>query len=180
MKKQIIIINGVGYSGKDAFIEFCSELVKVENVSSIDPARKAIRYLVGESDDKHASKSEEMRALLHDLKVLSIKYNDYPFTYIRDKINGFIQSHKDVLFIHIREADEINKISEFIKTNIKPEAVDLTTVLFERSNVPQILSNEADANVKDYTYDRTVYNNGTLLDLKNTAKEFISSLGGLQ
>ncbi len=40
MKKEIIIINGTGGSGKDTFVELCSKYKKVKNTSSIDKVKK--------------------------------------------------------------------------------------------------------------------------------------------
>ena len=35
MKKRIVIINGVGGSGKDTFVELCAKHTKVINISSV-------------------------------------------------------------------------------------------------------------------------------------------------
>jgi len=45
MQKQIIIINGTGGSGKDTFVEFCSEFTKVTNISSVDKVKEAAKIL---------------------------------------------------------------------------------------------------------------------------------------
>ena len=47
MKKMIIIINGTGGSGKDSFVSFCGEFVKVLNVSAVDKVKEAAKILVG-------------------------------------------------------------------------------------------------------------------------------------
>ena len=41
MEKQVIVINGTGGSGKDTFVEFCSEFIKIINISSVDKVKEA-------------------------------------------------------------------------------------------------------------------------------------------
>ena len=103
MDKQVIIINGTGGSGKDTFVEYCSEFAKVTNISSVDKVKEAAKILVGWNGEK----DEKSRKLLVDLKKISIDYNDAPFKYIQKKYKEFIMRNSKYLFIHIREIDEI-------------------------------------------------------------------------
>ena len=50
------------------------------------------------------------------------------------------------------------------------------TVFIENENVPNITSNNADANVENYTYDFTITNNGTLEEFEDNVKIFIELL----
>ena len=52
MDKQVIIINGTGGSGKDTFVEYCSEFAKVTNISSVDKVKEAAKILVGWNGEK--------------------------------------------------------------------------------------------------------------------------------
>ena len=52
MDKNIVIINGTGGAGKDTFVSFCSEFVKVLNVSSVDKVKEAAKILVGWNGEK--------------------------------------------------------------------------------------------------------------------------------
>ena len=55
MSKEIVIINGSGGVGKDAFVEFCNEFTCVKNISSVDKVKEAAKVLVnwdGTKDDK--------------------------------------------------------------------------------------------------------------------------------
>lgn len=161
--KQIIIINGMGGSGKDTFVNFCSEYAKVLNVSSVDKVKEAAKILVGWNGEK----DEISRKLLVDLKQLSINYNDYPTKYIINMAETFKNSEKEIMFIHIREIDEIKKIKELLHAK---------TLLITNSRVKIITSNASDANVNDYKYDFNILNNGTLKELENIAENFVLEL----
>ena len=52
MDKKVIIINGTGGSGKDTFVEFCSEFKNVMNISSVDKVKEAASILVGWNGEK--------------------------------------------------------------------------------------------------------------------------------
>jgi len=162
MQKQIIIINGTGGSGKDTFVEFCSEFTKVTNISSVDKVKEAAKILVGWNGEK----DEKSRKLLVDLKQLSIEYNDSPTKYIKEQYENFIKSDSQYLFIHIREIEEIEKIKALLNAK---------TLLIRNPRVALITSNNSDGNVYKYEYDYTIENDGTLEDLKNKAKNFVIS-----
>jgi len=163
MNKQVIIINGTGGSGKDTFVEFCSEFAKVTNISSVDKVKEAAKILVGWNGEK----DEKSRKLLVDLKQLSIKYNDYPTKYIQEQYEEFKNSKSEYLFIHIREIEEIEKIKKLLNAK---------TLLIRNPRVALITSNNSDGNVYKYEYDCTIENDGTLGDLKEKAKEFVKEI----
>ncbi len=160
MEKRIIIINGMGGSGKDTFVEFCAKYAKVMNVSSVDKVKEAAKILVGWDE----TKDEKSRKLLVDLKRLSIEYNDYPTKYILQSSKEFLTNDKDILFIHIREISEIEKIKKLL---------DAETLLLSNPRVKKITSNSSDANVDNYNYDIHIENSGTLEELEQKAIEFI-------
>lgn len=160
MQKQVIIINGTGGSGKDTFVEFCSEFVKVTNISSVDKVKEAAKILVGWNGEK----DEKSRKLLVDLKQLSIEYNDSPTKYIKEQFEKFEEGNSEYLFIHIREIDEIEKIKKLLNAK---------TLLIKNPRVALITSNNSDGNVYKYTYDYTIENDGTLEDLKEKARKFV-------
>lgn len=160
--KEIIVINGSGGKGKDSFVEFVSKYLKTKNISSVDKIKEAATIL-GWSGEKN----DNDRLFLSDLKQLSKEYNDYPYKYIVDEIGKFLNSDKEIIFIHIREPEEIRRIvSEF---NAK-------TLLVRNSNVLDIKTNYSDANVENYNYDFYIENNGNLEDLEYKAKKFAKDL----
>ena len=160
MEKQVIIINGTGGSGKDTFVEFCSEFANVINISSVDKVKEAAKILVGWNGEK----DEKSRKLLVDLKQLSIEYNDSPSKYIKQKFDEFMESNSSYLFIHIREIDEIEKIKKMLGAK---------TMLVKNPRVALIISNNSDGNVYNYNYDYVIENDGTLENLKKKAKDFV-------
>ncbi len=160
MKKQVIIINGTGGSGKDTFVSFCSEFSKVTNISSVDIVKEAAKILVGWNGEK----DEKSRKLLVDLKQLSIEYNDAPTKYIKEQYEIFKKDDSEYLFIHIREVKEIEKIKKILNAK---------TLLVKNPRVSLITSNNADKNVYKYHYDYVIENVGTLDDLREKARKFV-------
>ena len=155
--KNIIIINGYGGSGKDTFVDLVSKYNKVYNFSSVDKV-KDIAKIIGWNGEK----DEKSRKFLSDLKKLTTDYNDMPFNSIKEAINDFNLSDKEIMFIHIREPEEINRVvNEF---NAK-------TLFIKRDDINKIKSNDSDANVEKYNYDYII-NNTTLEDLDTQAKNF--------
>lgn len=161
--KQIIVINGSGGVGKDTFVEQCSKYAKVLNISSVDKVKEAANILTGWNGEK----DEKSRKLLADLKQMGIWYNDAPMKYIEHMVEEFENSENELMFIHIREIEEIEKCkNEF---NAK-------TLIITNKNVPAIESNQADKDVSKYCYDYHIANDGTIEELEATAKEFVSKL----
>lgn len=163
MKKSIIIINGTGGAGKDTFVNFCSEIEKVMNVSTVDKVKEAAKILVGWNGEK----DDVSRKLLVDLKRLSIDYNDAPTKYIVERTEEFRKSDKKIMFIHAREAEEIEK---------EKKILDAKTLLITNPRVKLITSNDSDGKVNEYKYDYYIENDGTLEDLKNKALKFVKEL----
>ncbi len=163
MNKYIIIINGTGGAGKDTFVSFCSEAEKVLNISTVDKVKEAAKILVGWNGEK----DEVSRKLLVDLKRLSIEYNDAPTKYILEMANEFKKTDDKLMFVHIREAEEIEKAKKLL---------DAKTLLITNPRVKIITSNDSDGKVNDYQYDYYIENDGTLEDLRNKAFEFVKEL----
>ena len=161
MDKKIVVINGTGGSGKDTFVSFCEKYISVYNFSSIDKI-KEIAELLG----WQGGKTEKDRKFLADLKDLSTKYNNLPYNTIKDAINKFKKSDKKLMFIHIREPEEIKKVVN---------NYNATTLLITRKNYDVIKSNSADANINNYKYDYVIEND-TLDMLEDSAKNFVNNL----
>lgn len=161
MNKNIVVINGTGGSGKDTFVEFAAHYGKIQNFSSIDKV-KDIAKIVGWD----GGKTEKDRKFLSDLKRLTTEYNDMSFHSVEHAIKKFQVSSASVLFIHIREPEEIKRVVERFKAK---------TLLIKRRGLLNIQSNPSDANVENYPYD-FVIENTTLETLNAQAKEFIIML----
>jgi len=164
MVSNVIIINCSGSVGKDCFIDFCREFVSVTNVSSVDKIKEAANIL-----GWRWTKEEEDRLFLSNLKILSTGYNNNPYEYIKESIIEFRkgQAPLRVMFIHIREPLEIDKVKR---------AFECSTLLIKNINKPKIMSNMADANVENYKYDYTINNDGDLNNLKEQAQIFMKEV----
>ena len=170
MNKQVFIINGSGGVGKDTFVEMVKSQAKrigVGNYSSVSKV-KEVAKIIG----WNGSKSEKNRKFLSDLKLLTTEYNDMPLNDMRKFVNNFMNlisfDKARIIFLHIREPEEIAKAAnEFEEYNAK-------TILVKRDSVKHITSNMADENVYNYNYDIVVDNSGTIENLKEKAKCFLS------
>lgn len=145
-KPLVIIINGKGGVGKDALVNEYLKHHRGESISAIDRIKEAAAVLGWDG-----RKSDADRKFLSDLKALSIKYNDYPLRDILFKFHWFIRDVKgDVLFIHIREPEEIEKC----KRNIEYTGMaSVTTLLVITDAEQRTYGNKSDDNVQDYNYD---------------------------
>lgn len=162
MEKQIIVINGTGGSGKDTFVQFVSKYANIINFSSVDKV-KEVATLVGWNPEK---KTEKDRKFLSDLKRLTTEYNDMSFHSTEDAVENFRKSDAEILFIHIREPEEIKRTVE---------AFGAKTLLIRRKGLEAITSNYSDASVENYDYDFTIEND-TLEQLDESASLFVSQM----
>lgn len=162
MNKQVFIVNGCGGSGKDTFVSCVSDVSDqpVINFSSVDKVKEIAR-IIGWS----GGKTEKDRKFLSDLKLLCTDYNNMPFNSMSEKVREFTASNAAMLFLHIREPEEIEKAKI---------AFGAKTVLIKRDAVKQITSNMADGNVFNYQYDIVVDNDGDLAGFEIKATEFVN------
>lgn len=163
MDNKIFIINGPAESGKDTFVEFCTDFavkhkLKVHNISSVDPVKQAAKIL------GMTKKDEAGRQLLADIKQAWVRYNDGPLKYLVEEINS---AEESIVFLHIREPEEIKKIRK-----IYPHT---QTVFVDRKNAIAY-RNGADDSTSEIEYDITIDNNSNLEELKLHAQKFIQKL----
>ena len=107
MKKLVLVINGRGGVGKDTLCNFAAERYVVRNISSITPV-KALAAQCGWT----GGKSDRDRRFLSDLKALLVAYNDNPTVWVMGEYRSFLESAEQILFVHIREGEEIRKFVE--------------------------------------------------------------------
>ena len=145
-KPVVIIINGKGGIGKDSLVDEYLKGHRGESISAADAVKEAAKVLGWDG-----RKSDADRKFLSDLKALSIKYNDFPLKDILYKFYGFIRDVKgDVLFIHIREPEEIEKC----KRNIEyTDMARVKTLIVITDGEQHTYGNASDDNVEDYNYD---------------------------
>lgn len=194
--KKVIIINGSGGVGKDAFAKrvieetvklakcvvpvenenYCVNpeiFYKINNTSTIDYVKNIAR-MFGWNDEK----SEKDRKMLSDLKDLITVYNDYPFKRITAQITDWLHCDKtrpndmynhSFLFVHCREPKEIERIK-----NQFPN--DTFTLLVQNPKVAKVTGNHADKEVENYNYDFTVVNDSDLRALRKVAIDFYKKI----
>ena len=169
MSKVIIVINGSGGVGKDTLCNFVAEEYKVVNVSSVDPIKEMAKIVGWEG------KELKDRAFLSDLKTLCTQYNNSPFTYIMRRTSEFLNpnSEDEILFVHIREPQEIEKYCEGCYTafGFKP-----FTLLVQRDVGVEKYGNKSDDNVEDYCYDIYFNNNYNLTVAKVSILNLVDKL----
>jgi hypothetical protein len=164
--KRVLILNGVGTSGKGEFARCVYELLNEQaiEISTVDLVKEAAKIL-----GWNGEKDEKSRKFLSDLKLLSVDYIDHSYKYAKKKFDFFSkQLYFKVLMIDVREPEEIERF--------KKEFDDAKTILVRRPDAPKIESNMADANVENYQYDYIIENDGTLEDLKRKTEEFLKEL----
>ena len=163
--KKVIVINGKGGVGKDTLCDAVSRKYAVLNCSSITPIKDAAEQLGWGSNDK----SDKARKFLSDLKMLSSGFNDFPFNYLLDMYDWFVDNETaQVMFVHIREPEEIAKF--------KAKIPECKTLLVKSSRVERTFGNMADDNVDSYNYDYVYYNDKPLEEVEADFMEFFERM----
>lgn len=163
--RKIIIINGMGGSGKDSFVKACQNIdPTIQNISSVNYV-KQVAYELGWD----GVKDTKGRRFLSDLKMALSAYNDAPFIMTIKDIEDYDKNA--TIFVHIRESDDISKYKAYFEHN----GDIVTTVVINNSRVKPITSNLADADVYNSSYDWIIDNEGTLDDLAQSAEFFLKN-----
>jgi CO dehydrogenase nickel-insertion accessory protein CooC1 len=162
-KKIVIIINGKGGSGKDTLCELAAKHYKVKKISAITPIKD-----IAKVNGWNGEKDEKSRKLLSDLKRVFIEYNDLPTKYLLSQYQEFSKDKEtEILFVDIREPDEINKL----KQQIEGACV---TLLIKRPSVDSIIiGNDSDDQVDTMDYDYYFVNNKSISYIENEFVELI-------
>ena len=161
--KLAIVINGAGGVGKDTLCMIAAKKYKVRNVSSITPI-KEIASLCGWCGEK----SDRARKFLSDLKRLTIEYSDFPTQYLTKQYAEFLATDEEILFVHIREPEEIAKF-------VRATGGAAKTLLIrggERAR-KQMYGNAADDGVENYYYDYYFDNDKSLEEAEVNFTELI-------
>lgn len=162
--KIVIIINGKGGVGKDTICDFISKYYSTRKVSSITPI-----LTIAKTGGWDGKKDDKSRKLLSDLKILFTNYNDLSFNYLKSQIEEFLLTSDRILFIHMREPEEITKFVKYLDSlNIKNK-----TLLVKRKGFDEkIYNNESDDNVDNYDYDIIFHNDIDITENPNNLLEF--------
>ena len=88
------------------------------------------------------------------------------FNSIKEAVDKFKNSDNEIMFIHIREPEEIKRVVDTFNAK---------TLLLRRKDIATITSNYSDASVENYNYD-FVIENTTLENLDKQALDFVEKI----
>lgn len=162
MQKLILVINGRGGVGKDTLCDFAARHFKVRNQSTIDPV-KALARQCGWAGEK----TDRARRFLSDFKALLVAYNDYPTAWATEQYKAFLAGDEEIMFMHIREAAEIEKFIRATDGRAKALLIRRPTLL------AHTYGNASDDAVENYAYDY-VYEN--CLPIEKAEEDFVAFL----
>ncbi len=165
--KHTFIINGRGGVGKDTVCKLTEAFWRVQNISSIDPIVEIATELGWDGQ-----KAPESRRFLSDLKQAFIRYNDLPFRYCMEKYDAFMSSDDEILFVHIREPDEIDRFKKAVGENCH-------TILIRRpeyENKVGEFGNSADDSVDNYPYDGILVLNKPEREMPEQVYQFLKGV----
>ena len=166
MKKIAIVINGGGGVGKDTLCDLAAKHFNIINISTIDPI-KELAVMAGWKGEK----TDKARKYLADLKALCVAYNNYPTEWALERYRQFLSGDADILFVHIREPEEIEKFVNATDKNAKTLLVRAKERL-KRSSY----GNAADDRVEEYSYDYYFSNDGTLEESERDFAALLKSI----
>ncbi len=163
MSKKLLIINGAGGVGKDTLCDLGAKHFKVYNTSTIIPIKDIARQCGWDG-----SKDNKSRKFLSDLKKLCVEYNDYPTAWALERYKEFLLSDNDIMFLHIREPEEIEKF-------VRATGGEAKTLLIRGGDRMKKSSygNASDDCVENYTYDYYFVNDKTLDVAEREFAEFL-------
>lgn len=152
--KLVVIINGKGGVGKDTLCRYFCQFYQGQVASSITPIKKMAKRLGWKG-----GKDPEDRAFLSGLKDLMDERFGTSWLYLQQRLNQFENSDAKVLFVMIREPNDI----EAFKNYVKSTGIRVKTLLVRREIIDgKTYGNHADDDVESYTYDYIFDNNSSL------------------
>ena len=164
MEKIVIIINGRGGVGKDTLCDLAAKYFKVEKISEITPIKE-----IAQNYGWNGEKDSRSRKFLSDLKRVFIEYNDLPTQYLYEQYERFLKSDRQILFVHIREKEEIEKFKSMVKSRC-------LTLLVEGQTDIKKWGNASDDEVKNYNYDLCYKNDKPLDEAEKDFVDFLKKL----
>lgn len=168
MKKAVIVINGAGGVGKDTLCDAAATRFKTRNISTITPIKE-----IAAQCGWNGAKDNKSRKFLSDMKRLCADYNDFPTNWAKAQLEQFLQTDEQILFVHIREPEEIRKFVD--ATN----GVAKTLLVRGGERFKQRFGgygNISDDGVENYTYDYYFDNDTCIEDAKSRFIEYMDRI----
>jgi hypothetical protein len=161
--KLIIAINGKAQTGKDTICDFIINNYRAEKKSSITPILKIAR-----DNGWDGVKDTKSRKFLSDLKRAFIDFNNLPNKYLIEECGKFLKSDNDIMFVHIRENDQI---TDFL-ANVKDSCQYCTLLVNNaKDDKPVMWGNVSDDYADNYLYDYIYYN--AMKPLEEAERDFL-------
>lgn len=162
--KLVFIVNGKPRAGKDTFSQMLSDYMDVYKYSSVTKIKEIAKMCGWDG-----IKDERSRKFLCDLKTLTTEYSDLAYNDVLSEIEKFKTGliTANVFVVDVREPREIERLVK---------ATGAYTIYISNDNIPDVTSNEADANVANYSYDYIISNDGTLDEFREYIKVFLTIL----
>ena len=172
---KVVAVNGRPGVGKTEFERLCAKQCNFFNqVNGFVPGKQLwvdITSTVGFVKEVarfcgwDGKKTLENRKFLSDLKDLLTQWDNVPYKMIVERINSLSIAKDWLVLVDCREPSEIQKLKKYLNA---------TTLLIRRDSVEHNeVSNHADADVFDYNYDLTIFNNSDIIHLEDEARKFI-------
>ena len=185
-RTKVIIINGTPRVGKDTFVNAISEYydvdesVNVFNISSVDPIKQ---MLISFGWD--GTKTDKVRNIIAGIKQIWCGAQNGTTMFLMNNIMNIHanqQGEDNVIFCHIREPEEIDKLCKMLD-GFSIVGIDVTTLLITAetpftSDETAISTAQADSfnSINNYTYDTVIRNDGTEQAFKSKAVDYITNL----
>ncbi len=165
--KTTIVINGSGGVGKDTLCHIAEHHYRVRNVSSITPIKELAAQCGWQGE-----KTDRARKFLSDLKALTVAYNDYPSVWLKREYEAFLASDEEIMFVHIREPQEIAKFVRMTGGTAKTLLIRGGARMARRTGK---YGNASDDDVEMYVYDFVFVNDRPLDEVEPLFLEALRS-----
>jgi hypothetical protein len=166
--KIVIVINGKAETGKDTLCDFVINKYHAEKRSSITPILKIAR-----ENGWDGIKDNKSRKFLSDLKRTFIDFNNLPNKYLTEECDNFLKSNNDILFVHIRESDQIKDFLANVKDSCQCCTLLISNTMDDK---PVLWGNDSDDNADNYPYDYIYYNIKPLEEAEKDFLEFFKTI----
>lgn len=176
-KVYMVIINGLGGTGKSTFIKMCKDYAGINHPDMLVEELSLVDYVkrVASMCGWEGKKDQKDRIFLSDLKKAFEKWNNMPIKYVFYSVSRALswdQYSTYMVFINSREPNDIKKLLK----NAQKMGYHSTVLLMTNKNVENNEVPELVEGINSIEYDVTINNDGNLEALKTKAGKFVEFL----